>query len=289
MTGEPGAKGAPYPSTDERAQGQDVLGLGERERDYLLAWVGENLTLVRRSASSQRVFTGSSGSGFVVGLAAHAGGFLLKTSATTEPLLMVADLLYALGWALWTSVVVVVFVQIWPEAKKRQYKQALDAYEAAVGRQARVGSGQAADAAGAGEAVRCYRNDGQQLDLGDGRHHPRGHPVRRHRPRRHHGRGSPGRPVRELDVKAAKQANIEFADGKLLVKHPKLRTAFTTKFGSVVVLVELPTGSDVEGDTAKGEYLVEGAGRLVPPEDPHWGPPRVEEVSGVRLRTPAAR
>jgi hypothetical protein len=91
-------------------------------------------------------------------------------------------------------------------------------------------------------------------------------------------------PSRELDVKAAKQANIEFADGKLLVKHPKLRTAFTTKFGSVV-LVELPTGSDVEGDTAKGEYFVDGGGRLVPPEDPHWGPPRVEEASGVRLRT----
>jgi hypothetical protein len=46
---------------------------------------------------------------------------------------------------------VVLFVQIWPEAKKRQYKQALDAYEAAVGRQARAGSGQAPDAAGAGE------------------------------------------------------------------------------------------------------------------------------------------
>jgi len=33
MTGEPGANGAPHPSTDERAQGKDVLGLGERERD----------------------------------------------------------------------------------------------------------------------------------------------------------------------------------------------------------------------------------------------------------------
>jgi hypothetical protein len=31
-----------------------VLDLGERERDYLLAWVGENLTLVRRSAAGQR-------------------------------------------------------------------------------------------------------------------------------------------------------------------------------------------------------------------------------------------
>ena len=150
MTGEPGAEGAPRPSTDERARGQNVLGLGEREREYLLAWVDENLTQVRRSASGQRVFYWILGIGFVVGLAAHIGGFLLKTSATTEPLMLLADLLYALGWALWTSVVVVLFVQIWPEAKKRQYKQALDAYEAA-GHQARAGSGQAPDAAGAGK------------------------------------------------------------------------------------------------------------------------------------------
>jgi hypothetical protein len=58
--------------------------------------------------------------------------------------MLVADLLYALGWALWTSVIVAMFVQIWPEAKKRQYKQALDAYEAAVARQAGAGSAQAA-------------------------------------------------------------------------------------------------------------------------------------------------
>jgi hypothetical protein len=94
------------------------------------------------------------GIGFVLGLAAHVGGFLLKTSATGEPLLLVADLVYALGWALWTSVIVVVFVQIWPEAKKRQYKQALDAYEAAVGRQARAGHGGAPDQASAGDEQR---------------------------------------------------------------------------------------------------------------------------------------
>jgi len=151
MTGEPGgAKGAPHPSTDGRAQGQDVLGLGERERDELLAWVGEHLTLVRRSASGERPMYWILGIGFVVGLAAHVGGFLLKTSVTTEPLLLLADLLYALGWALWTSIIVVVFVQLWPEAKKRQYKQALDAYEATAGRQARAGSGQAPDPASAG-------------------------------------------------------------------------------------------------------------------------------------------
>ena len=131
MSGEPGAEDTPRPLTDERAQGQDLLGLGEMEREALLAWVGENLTLVRRSVSGQRVLYSSLAFGFVLGLAAHVGGFLLKFSVTSEPLLLVADLLYALGWALWTGVVVVVFVQIWPETKKRQYKLALDAYEAA--------------------------------------------------------------------------------------------------------------------------------------------------------------
>ena len=152
MTGDPGAKGAPHPSTDGRAPRQDVLGLGARERDELLAWVGEHLTLVRRSASGERPMYWILGVAFVVGLAAHVSGFLLKTSATTEPLLLVADLLYALGWSLWTGVVVVLFVQIWPEAKKRQYKKALDAYEAAAGRQARTGSGQIPDPASAEDA-----------------------------------------------------------------------------------------------------------------------------------------
>ena len=152
MTGEAGAKWAARPLADEGTQGQDVFGLGERERDAMLAWVGENLTLVRRSASGQRVLYWVLGIGFVVGLAAHVGGFLLKTSVTTEPLLLVADLLYALGWSLWTGVVVAMFVQIWPEAKRRQYKQALDAYEAAAGRQARVGSGQAPEPASAEDA-----------------------------------------------------------------------------------------------------------------------------------------
>lgn len=145
MTGEPGATGAPRPLADEGARGQDAFGLGERERDAMVAWVGENLTVARRSASGQQTFYWILGIGFVVGLAAHIGGFLLKTSATTEPLMLVADLIYALGWALWTGVVVVIFVQIWPEAKRRQFKQALDAYEAAVSDQARVESGQAAD------------------------------------------------------------------------------------------------------------------------------------------------
>ena len=82
----------------------------------------------------------------MVGLAAHVGGYLLKSSVTTEPLGLMADLLYALGWAMWTGVVVVVvvvFVQLFPETKRRQFKQALDAYEAAQREQAQAGSDQA--------------------------------------------------------------------------------------------------------------------------------------------------
>jgi len=147
MTEGSGAKGDPGPFTDEaRALGIDV------DDPDALAWMGAHLPEWRQQASGQRPLYWILGIGFVVGLAAHVVGFLLKTSATTEPLMLVADLLYALGWSLWTGVIVVVFVQIWPEAKRRQYKQALDAYEAAASRQARAGGGQAPDEASAGDA-----------------------------------------------------------------------------------------------------------------------------------------
>jgi hypothetical protein len=133
MTGEPAAKGAPHTFNDEeRAPGEDWFsGLGEMERDALLTWVGEHLPDVRRSAYGQRSLYWTLGVGFVVGLATYVGGYALKSSVTTEPLGFVGDLLYTLGWALWTGVVVVLFLQVLPEAKRRQYKQALDAYEAA--------------------------------------------------------------------------------------------------------------------------------------------------------------
>jgi len=43
-----------------------------------------------------------------------------------------ADLLYTLGFALWTGVVVVVVVEIIPRAKERQITRALDSYEAVM-------------------------------------------------------------------------------------------------------------------------------------------------------------
>jgi len=125
MTRAGGAEGAPHPFSDEE-----------------LAWAREHLTQLRQSVSGQRIVLESLGIGFVLGLAAHVGGYALKASATTEPFQLVADLLYALGWALWTGVVVALFVEIIPRAKQRQIKQALDAYEAALRAKARTRSAQ---------------------------------------------------------------------------------------------------------------------------------------------------
>jgi hypothetical protein len=144
MTGGSGAKGDPHRLTDEaRALGIDV------DDPRALAWMEEHLPEFRQQASGQRPLYWILGIGFVVGLVAQIVGFLLKTSVTTEPLLLVADLLYALGWSLWTGVVVVFFVQIWPEAKRRQLKRSLDAYEAARREKARAGSDQASGDDGA--------------------------------------------------------------------------------------------------------------------------------------------
>ena len=55
---------------------------------------------MRRSVYEQRLLYWSLATAFVIGLAAHVGGYLLKPSVTTQPLGLVADLLYALGYAL---------------------------------------------------------------------------------------------------------------------------------------------------------------------------------------------
>lgn len=60
-----------------------------------------------------------------------------------------------------------------------------------------------------GKAASCHRNDGQQLDPGDGRHHPRD--IRFFASDRADTMVEvrPVDPSRELDVKAAEQANID--------------------------------------------------------------------------------
>jgi hypothetical protein len=93
-------------------------------------WFNEHLPELRRAAFGHRILYQSLAIAFVVGLAAQIGGYVMKT-ATSDVLALVGDLLYALGWSLWTGVVVVIFVQVIPEVKRRQIKQALGAYEAA--------------------------------------------------------------------------------------------------------------------------------------------------------------
>ena len=98
--------------------------------EWAQAWMEEHKMALRQSVSGNHFLYWSLGIGFVVGLAAHIGGYALLLSVSTGLLGLLADLLHALGWSLWTGVVVTLFVQVIPEAKRRQIRQALDDYEA---------------------------------------------------------------------------------------------------------------------------------------------------------------
>lgn len=123
MTKDSGVEGIPHP-----------ISAAE------LAWARGHLTQLRHAVAGQRIILRSLGIGFVLGLAAHIGGYALKTSATMEPYKLIADLLYALGWALWTGVVVALFVEVIPKAKQSQIVRAIDAYEAALHEKAQANS-----------------------------------------------------------------------------------------------------------------------------------------------------
>jgi hypothetical protein len=100
--------------------------------DEEMAWIGAHLTDLRRTVAERRIRNSMLWGGLAIGLVAHVAGFLLKTSVTGEPVGVLADLLYTLGWALWSGVVVVALVEIIPAAKERQISRALDTYEAAL-------------------------------------------------------------------------------------------------------------------------------------------------------------
>ena len=133
--GDGGAKSAPPPFSDEE-----------------FSWVQEHLTQLQESVSGQRLVLWSLLIGFVLGLAAYVGGYALKASATTEPWKLGGDLLYALGWALWTGVVLALFVEAIPKVKQRQIKQALDAYEAALREKTQAGRTQTSAQISRGDA-----------------------------------------------------------------------------------------------------------------------------------------
>jgi hypothetical protein len=105
------------------------------------AWFAEHLPELRRSVSGPHFQYWSLGIAFILGLGAHVGGYLLKVVAIPGPLGLLADLLYALGWSVWTGVVAALLVQVFPEAKRRQVTKALDAYERALNEQREAGNG----------------------------------------------------------------------------------------------------------------------------------------------------
>jgi hypothetical protein len=115
-----------------------MAGPSEPDLDSLFAdpdaaeWMKTHLAELRSSVAEHRFRKQLVWMGVLVGLVAHIGGYLVRASAPAEPLGLVADLLYSLGLALWTGTVVVVLVEIVPQAKERQILNAIDHYEATV-------------------------------------------------------------------------------------------------------------------------------------------------------------
>jgi len=97
------------------------------------AWFEAHLTEMRQDAYGQRFLYYTLATTFVVGLVAYVAGYLLRTTATTEPLGLIADMVYTFGFALWTAAVIVVLLEVVPEVKRRQIRRALEAYEATSG------------------------------------------------------------------------------------------------------------------------------------------------------------
>ena len=106
----------------------DVQSLFTNE--WTLEWIEEHLPELKQYVAGQRLLYQSLVIGFVVGLAAHVGGYVLLSSLPSGLLGLLADLLHALGWSLWTGVVVALFIQVIPEVKQRQIRRVLDSYEA---------------------------------------------------------------------------------------------------------------------------------------------------------------
>lgn len=82
------------------------------------------------------------------------------------------------------------------------------------------------------------------------------------------------------DRKAAELTRVEYADNRLLVKTPRLRSWRPRSHGgSVSVTVELPAGSDVHGDAGLADFHAEGP----------LGQTRIKTGLGqIRLETAAA-
>jgi hypothetical protein len=146
----------------EANESKSVQSMFNDER--VLEWMEEHVTELKHTASGPRILYESLVISFVIGLAAHIGGYVLLASLPREPLGLLADLLHALGWSLWTGVVVAVFVQVIPEAKRLQIKRALDAYEALQRDKAQVDSNRKAAIAKSSPVRSVKRKPGRKAN-----------------------------------------------------------------------------------------------------------------------------
>jgi len=110
---------------------QDEEPVQHRFTQAQLEEIGEYLPDVRKALVGQRIERTYVAIALGVGLVAQVIGYVLKLNSTGEPFGLVVDLLYAFGFSLWTGAVVAFFVDILPDAKRRQLIDALHAYEAA--------------------------------------------------------------------------------------------------------------------------------------------------------------
>lgn len=93
----------------------------------------------------------------------------------------------------------------------------------------------------------------------------------------------PADPNRKADLKVAEQTQIEYADGRLTVRGPRLGQLFG-RTGSVDVTLALPADSELHGDTGMGEVVCEGRFaecRL----KTGYGEIRIEHAGAVHLTT----
>jgi DUF4097 and DUF4098 domain-containing protein YvlB len=67
----------------------------------------------------------------------------------------------------------------------------------------------------------------------------------------------PADPSNKADLKVADQTRVEFTDGRVHVRAPRLGM-FVGRTGTIDVTVEVPEGSDLRGETGMGEVLCEG-------------------------------
>jgi Putative adhesin len=69
----------------------------------------------------------------------------------------------------------------------------------------------------------------------------------------------PADPSNEADVRAAEQTRVEHSDGRLLVKAPRPRGLRSfSRHGSVEIAVDVPAGSDVQGDGDAARFECDG-------------------------------